>query len=87
MIKMAAMPVYGKNLKKLLLQNQQTDDLETWFIALFMQVLLRLKNFDQKLTLTHFTPRSILVTYAFIWEQVVIIYFLETIAALCLKVA
>ena len=26
---MAAMPIYGKNLKNLLLQNQKTDDLET----------------------------------------------------------
>ena len=29
MINMAAMPIYGKNLKNLLLQNQQADDLET----------------------------------------------------------
>ena len=25
----AAMPIYGKNLKNFLLQNQETDDLET----------------------------------------------------------
>ena len=31
--KMAAMPIYGKNLKKLLLQNQKADDLETWYAA------------------------------------------------------
>ena len=31
MTKMAAMPIYGKNLKKnLLLQNPKVDDLETW---------------------------------------------------------
>ena len=30
-------------------------------------------------------PRSNLVTYAFVWEKVKIIYFLETIAALGLK--
>ena len=30
MIKMAAMPIYGKNLKNLLLQNQKSYDLETW---------------------------------------------------------
>ena len=29
MTNMAAMPIYGKNLKNLLLQNQKTDDLET----------------------------------------------------------
>ena len=44
MTKMAAMPIYGVNLKKknLLLQNQLTDDLETWYVALSMQVLPRL---------------------------------------------
>ena len=31
MTKMAAMPIYGKNLKKLFLQNQKADDLETWY--------------------------------------------------------
>ena len=42
MTNMAAMPIYGKNLKNLLLQNQCTDDLETWYVALSMQVLQRL---------------------------------------------
>ena len=32
--KMAAMPIYSKILKKnLLLRNQKTDDLETWYAA------------------------------------------------------
>ena len=44
-------------------------------------------NFDPGLTLTYFTSRSNLVTKAFVWEKVKIIYFLETIAALGLKVA
>ena len=34
MTNMAATPIYGKNLKNLLLQNQKTDDLETWYVAL-----------------------------------------------------
>ena len=42
MTKMAAMPIYGKILKNLFLQNQLTDDLETWYVALSMQVLPRL---------------------------------------------
>ena len=53
MTNMATMPIYGKNRKKsclymiktvknLLLQKQKTDDLETWYIALSMQVLPRL---------------------------------------------
>ena len=41
MTNMATMPIYGKNLKNLL-QNQTTDDLETWYVALSMQVLPRL---------------------------------------------
>ena len=33
MTKMAAMPIYGKNLKNLLLQNRQADFHETWYVA------------------------------------------------------
>ena len=43
-------------------------------------------NYDPWLTFTYFTSRSNLVL-AFVWEKVKIIYFLETIAALGLKVA
>ena len=32
MTKMAAMPIYGKNVKNLL-QNQKADDLKTWYAA------------------------------------------------------
>ena len=42
MTKMAAMLIYGKTLKNLLLQNQLTDDLETWYVALSKQILPRL---------------------------------------------
>ena len=38
MTNMAAMPIYGKK-KNLLLQNQLTNDLETWYVALCMGVL------------------------------------------------
>ena len=38
MTNMAAMPIYGKKL----LQKQMTDDLETWYVALSMQILPRL---------------------------------------------
>ena len=31
--KMAAMPIYGEKIKNLLLQNQWTDDLETWYVV------------------------------------------------------
>ena len=39
MTKMAAMPIYGKNLKNLLLRNQKADDPETWYAALGARVL------------------------------------------------
>ena len=43
MAKMAAILIYGKNLKKnLLLRNQKADDLETWYAASGARVLLRL---------------------------------------------
>ena len=33
MTKMAAMPIYGKTLKNLLLQNRRADFHETWYVA------------------------------------------------------
>ena len=36
---LAAMPIYGKNLKKLLLRNQKADNLETWYAASGARVL------------------------------------------------
>ena len=33
MTKLAATPIYGKNLKNLLLQNQRADFHETWYVA------------------------------------------------------
>ena len=39
MTKFAAMPIYGKNLKNLLLQNHKANDLETWYAALGARVL------------------------------------------------
>ena len=42
MTKLAAMSIYGKNLKKNLLQNPKADDLETLYAALGARVLSRL---------------------------------------------
>ena len=39
MTKMAAMPIYGKTLKTLLLWNQKTDELESCYVALGARVL------------------------------------------------
>ena len=41
MTKIAAMPIYGKNLKNLL-QNQKSYDLETWHVVSGTQALQRL---------------------------------------------
>ena len=56
MNKMAAMPIYGKKLKNLLLQNQKSYDLETWHVT------SGYINSALGLTLTYFTARSNLVT-------------------------
>ena len=39
MTKMAAMPIYDKNLKNLLLWNQKAFEFETWYVASGAQVL------------------------------------------------
>ena len=39
MTKMASMPIYGKNLKNLLIQNHWADCLETWYAASWALVL------------------------------------------------
>ena len=36
---MAAMPIYGKNLKNHLLWNKKADDLESWYAALGTRIL------------------------------------------------
>ena len=85
MTKMAAMPIYGKNLKKFLLRNQKVDDLETWYAVLkYYQVCF---NYDPGLTLTYFTARSNMVRYAFVWEKGKTMDFSETIVVYDLKLA
>ena len=39
MTKLAAMPIYGKTLKNLILRNQMANDLETWYAASGARVL------------------------------------------------
>ena len=47
MTKMAAMPIYGKNLKESI-WNQKADDLETWYAAL---VFLSATKFVKMMTM------------------------------------
>ena len=51
-----------------------------------MQPTIVCLNEDPGLTLTCFTPRSNLVSLAFVWEKVKIFNLAETIAAFDLKV-
>ena len=75
MTKMAAMPIYGKNLlggPRLggpLLRNRWTDFEETWHEALMTQVLqcMYKSNHDPVMTLTYFKARSTWVAYEFEW--------------------
>ena len=69
MTKMAAMPIYSKNLKNLLLQNQKSYDLETLHVASGAQALQSLYNDDPGLTMTYFTARSNWVTCTFGWGK------------------
>ena len=68
MTKAAAMPIYGKSLKNLLLWNHRV--LEYYRVC---------SNDDHGLTLTYFTARSSLVPYTFLWEKGKTMIFLETI--------
>ena len=61
MTKMATTPIYGKNPSKIFfsrIKGQMTLWLETIIVG---------SNNDPRLTLTYFTARSNLVSYAFIW--------------------
>ena len=66
MTKIAAMPIYGKNFKNLLLGNQNANPRETWYAASGAWVL---PNDDPELTLTYITASSNLVPYAFVGEK------------------
>ena len=63
MTRMAALPIYCKNLTEIFFS--RTNGL----------MKLETSNYDPGLTLTYFTPKSNLVTQAFVWEKVKGIYF------------
>ena len=66
MTKMAAMPIYGKNIKK---SSSGIKRLMTFKLGMQHRVLEVCSNDDPGLTLTYFTARSNLVPYAFIWKK------------------
>ena len=60
---------------------------ETWYVASGTPAsVIVCSNDDPGVTLTYFTARSNLVTYAFLWEKVKTVDFSETIAASDLNV-
>ena len=74
--KMAAMPIYGKNRKNLLLRNQKAEDLETWYTA----------SGAPSTTKFVFMARSNLVPCAFVWEKGKPMDFSETIVVNDIKI-
>ena len=70
MTKMAAIPIYGKNLKKIFFSGTKRPmtlklGMQHWVLK-YYQVY---SNDDPGLTLTYFTARSDLVPYAFVLEK------------------
>ena len=75
-----------KNLKNLLLRNQKTDDLETWYATPGARILPNCSNDNPGLTLTYFTARSNLVPYAFVWKKSKTMDISETVVVYDIKV-
>ena len=81
MINMAAMPIYGKNLKKIFFSVTKYP----MTLKLVCSIRYSLKYYqvcskdDPELTMTYFTARSNLVPYAFVWEKSNMMDFSETI--------
>ena len=86
MTKIAAMPIYGKNLKKTFFSGTKRP--LTLNLGMHHRVLKYYQvcsNDDPELTLTYFTARSNLVSYAFVWEKGKTMNFSETIVVFDLK--
>ena len=85
---MATMPIYGKNLKKIIFSGTKWPitlkvGMQHWVLE-YYQVY---SNDDPGMTLTYFTARSNLVPYAFVWEKgKTIDFFSETIVVDYIKV-
>ena len=84
---MAAMPTYYKNPSKIFFSG--TGGPISTKLGMYYwgpQPIIVCSNDDPGVTLTCFTARSDLVTYAFQWEKVKTVDFSETITACDLKV-
>ena len=82
---MAATPIYGKNHSKIFSGTGKQISTKLGMLHQGLQPIIVCSNDDPGVTLTYFTARSNLVTYAFLWEKVKTVDFSETIAASYLK--
>ena len=86
MTKMAAMTIYGKNLKKgFFSETKRPITLKLGMQHLVLDYYQVHSNNDPGLTLTYLTARSNLVPYAFVWEKGKTMDFSETIVVYDLK--
>ena len=85
MTKMAAMPIYGKNLKKS--SSPEPKARRPWNLLCSIGCWSTTKFVNPGLTLTYFMARSNLVPYAFVWEKGKTMDFSETIVVYDLKLA
>ena len=70
MTKLAAMPIYDKNIKKIFFSKTKRPmtfklDMQHWVLEYYIFY----SNDDPELTLTYFTASSKLVPFAFVWEK------------------
>ena len=77
-------PDVVKTLKPL--RNQKADNLETCMQHRVLEYYQVCSNVDPGLTLTYFTARSNLVSYAFVWEKGKTMDFSESIVVYAVKV-
>ena len=66
---MAAMPIYGKNLKNIFSGTKKPMTLKVGMQHRVLKYFQICSNDDPELTLTYFTTRSNLIPYAFVWEM------------------
>ena len=86
MTKMATMPIYGKNLKKIFSGTKRPMTLKLGMQHRMHEYYQVCSNDDPWLTLTYFMARSNLLPYAFVWEKGKTMDFSETIVVYDIKV-
>ena len=86
MTKMAAMPIYDENMKKIFSKTKTPMTLKVCMQHWVLEYYQVCSNDDPWLTFTYFSARSNLVPYAFIWEKVKTMDFSETIVVCDIKV-